>query len=83
MMEVVNGIPCFNCTDVDRAKKSGGEDPKSAKAADASASSSARLDLDKLAARAHVNDGQTNREALNENRPLASGPRGTSFNLLA
>lgn len=20
-MEVVNGIPCFNCTDVDRAKK--------------------------------------------------------------
>ncbi|MBL8805382.1 MAG: hypothetical protein JNN22_00945 [Rhodospirillales bacterium] len=25
-MEVVNGIPCFNCTDVERAKKSAYQD---------------------------------------------------------
>lgn len=26
-MEIVNGVPCFNCTDVEKAKKAAAEPP--------------------------------------------------------
>lgn len=85
MMEIVNGVVCFNCTDVDRAKKTGGEDPKAAKAGGAggafAASTSAKIDLDKLE-RSRVDESQKGRDVRNENRPLASGGRGTAFNIL-
>jgi hypothetical protein len=84
MMEVVNGIPCFNCTDVDRAKKNGGEDPKAEKAAGLGhTSAAAKSELDKLSARGRVDVSQKSREALNENQPLAFGERGRAFNILA
>lgn len=84
MMEVVNGIPCFNCTDVDRAKKNGGEDPKAEKAAGHVGTRAAtKIDLDKLAARERVDVSQKSREALNENQPLAFGERGRALNILA
>ena len=86
MMEIVNGVACFNCTDVDRAKKNGGEDPKAAKTGGvggaSAASNSARIDLDKLAERSRIDETQKGRDARNENRPLAAGPRGTAFNIL-
>jgi hypothetical protein len=79
MMELVNGIPCFNCTDVERAKKNGGDDPLAVNAARVpSAIEQARIE-----ARARIEDSQKSREPLNENRPLAAGERGTVFNLLA
>ncbi len=83
MMEIVNGVVCFNCSDVDRAKKNGGEDPKAAKAGGAfAASASAKIDLDRLAERSRVEESQKGREGRNENRPLASGARGTALNIL-
>ena len=78
-MELVNGIPCFNCTDVERAKKVGLDGPNNvqdplhpspvispngnADASGASASAPAPV--------------------LGVNQPLAGGDRGTQLNLLA
>lgn len=84
MMEIVNGVACFNCTDVERAKKNGGEDPKAEKATGPGATGAvAKIDLDKLAARERIDESQKRRDVLNENRPLAVGERGRVFNIQA
>jgi hypothetical protein len=81
MMELVNGIPCFNCTDVERAKKSGGEDPN-AIASTAGPRASSRVDQARIEARERIDEAQKSRQPLNENRPLGFGERGTAFNIL-
>lgn len=74
MMEIVNGIPCFNCTDVERAKKNGGEDTN--------AVSGAKPKSPIAQARADERTRLADSQKLDENRPLASGSRGTAFNIL-
>jgi len=64
-MEVVNGIPCFNCTDVEIAKKA------------PALRESATLDT-ALAAAAGTTPGL--RPFSTPNDPLALGERGRVFN---
>ena len=71
-MELVNGIPCFNCTDVERAKKVGLDGPATAQDP---LHPSTVLQVNAAAATASP--------ALGVNQPLASGDRGTQLNLLA
>ncbi|MBL8831964.1 MAG: hypothetical protein JNL71_06205 [Rhodospirillales bacterium] len=63
-MEVVNGIPCFNCTDVEKAKKS--PPPESS-----------TLDVALAAASGHASGP---RPFQTPNDPLALGERGRIFN---
>jgi len=63
-MEVVNGIPCFNCTDVEKAKKS--PQPESS-----------TLDV-ALAAASGQAQGSCPFQTPND--PLALGERGRIFN---
>jgi hypothetical protein len=72
-MELINGIPCFNCTDVERAKKVGLDGPNNVQ--------------DPLhpspvipANGAVVSPAAS---VLGVNQPLATGDRGTQVNLLA
>lgn len=68
-MEIVNGYVCFNCTDVERAKK--GDDPS------VKPNSPEAKDKDHKAFGVAKDD-----DLLGINRPLAAGDRGTQVNLL-
>lgn len=84
MMEIVNGIACFNCTDVDRAKKNRGEDPKAEKTAGPGGTGAvAKIELDKIAEHSRIDESRRSREALNENQPLAFAERGRALNIQA
>jgi hypothetical protein len=66
-MEIVNGYVCFNCTDVERAKK--GEDPTT-KPGTPEAKDHKPFGVSK------------DDEPRGVNRPLTAGDRGTQVNLL-
>jgi hypothetical protein len=67
-MEVVNGIPCFNCTDVEKAKKADTADP--ATSTQNALNLTASLQVQSSAARSFDTP----------NDPLADGSRGRVFN---
>ena len=74
-MEIVNGIACFNCTDVEKAKKQGlngtdAQDPLHPSIKIPSLNSASKP------GDATGVDGVTS----SDNQPLAAGDRGTKFN---
>lgn len=77
-MQVVSGYVCFNCTDVERAKK--GSDP-----AVAAANPQAATDPKATELRRGQRVAEPNRpeEPRDQNRPLGFGNRGKVLNLLA
>jgi hypothetical protein len=77
-MELVNGIPCFNCTDVERAKKVG---------LDGSANVQDPLHPSAVpqgngGAGTSSSPADAANQVLGINQPLTSGDRGTQLNLL-
>ncbi len=77
-MELVNGIPCFNCTDVERAKKAGingqaGTTPALSGVIAPQPLGEGGLAIGALAPVEGVPTGV--------NQPLASGDRGTVLNV--
>ena len=85
-MELVNGIPCFNCTDVERAKKVGvagaanAQDPLHPSAV-VPANGNAGTGTDAASPPGTVTP--VDAPIFGVNQPLASGTRGTQLNLLA
>ena len=77
-MELVNGIPCFNCTDVERAKKVGLDG--SANVQDPLHPSAVPPANGGKGTSSGTSD--TANQLLGINQPLASGDRGTQLNLL-
>lgn len=77
-MQVVNGYVCFNCTDVERAKK--GSDPAIAPTNPQAGTEAKSTDL-----RQDQRVAETSRsgEPRDQNRPLGFGDRGKVLNLLA
>lgn len=73
-MELVNGIPCFNCTDVERAKKVGLDGPNNVQNPLHPSAVQPNGDA--------ANGAQTSGQVTGVNQPLASGDRGTQLNLL-
>ena len=73
-MELVNGIPCFNCTDVERAKKVG---------LDAPGNVQDPLHPSPVISPNGAANASNGAPALDVNQPLAGGDRGTQLNLLA
>ncbi len=73
-MELINGIPCFNCMDVERAKKVGLDGPNNVQ--DPLHPSAVQPNGD------GSNGAQTSGQVTGVNQPLASGDRGTQLNLL-
>jgi hypothetical protein len=92
-MEIVNGIPCFNCTDVEKAKKVGTNGPDiqdplhpSTKITNPQIANlkTANLKTDSvngINASDASGPGYSNSEQLGVNQPLASGDRGTKINI--
>ena len=87
-MEIVNGFPCYNCTDVDYALKH--VDPATGrKGLVAVQETEAAKKADKLAT-ADTNNAKVTAEqkadkiepARGVNEPLAAGDRGTNINIL-
>jgi hypothetical protein len=85
-MELVNGIPCFNCTDVERAKKVGldgsgnVQDPlHPSTVLPANGNTGTGADAASPAGTVTAVDAPV----FGVNQPLASGDRGTQLNLLA
>jgi hypothetical protein len=74
-MELINGIPCFNCTDVERAKKVGLDGPSNVQ--DPLHPSAVQQGTGDIA-----NAAQTSGQVPGVNQPLAGGDRGTQLNLL-
>lgn len=70
-MEIVNGYPCRDCSDVEKAKK--GIDPN-ARAGEAEAEAESRSGSGLLE--------EKDRDKRGINRPLASGNVGTALNIL-
>ena len=76
-MELINGIPCFNCTDVERAKKVGLDGPNNVQDP-LHPSAVQAVNSDAATTAGPANAGTI----LGVNQPLASGDRGTQLNLL-
>jgi len=79
-MEIVNGYPCRDCTDAEKAKKgidpSAGPDAQPGETkADVKARENTKMSSGSPAAR-------RNEEARGINRPLAAGSVGTALNIL-
>lgn len=66
-MEIVNGYPCFTCSDADYAKR--GIDPS-------------RPGIDQLGLRPDQPKSPTKDQVRDVNQPLSAGNRGTVLNLL-
>lgn len=89
-MQIVNGVLCLNCTDVERAKKAALNGPTDAQdplhpsttiANNNGATGASAADAPGATpGTPGVTPGDT--PALGVNRPLASGDRGTQLNLL-
>jgi len=79
-MEIVNGYPCRDCTDAEKAKK--GIDPNAgpnAQPGETKADVKSRESAGSFAGRS---GGVFNNNELNSNRPLAAGNIGTALNIL-
>lgn len=77
-IEMVNGIPCFNCTDVDRAKKAGANGGADASTTASGAAQAGALSPQEASKPGIVTPIQEAEQGIN--RPLANGDRGTVFN---
>jgi hypothetical protein len=77
-MELVNGIPCFNCTDVERAKKAGINGQVAVTPALSGVIAPQPLREEGLAAGAVA---PVEGVPTDVNQPLASGDRGTVLNV--
>lgn len=78
-MEIVNGYPCFNCSDTAKAKKN--IDPAKDQNAPPAAPDAHRSDnLQPAQSNAATSFGVA---PTSDNQPLAFGQRGTQLNLLA
>lgn len=75
-MEIVNGIPCFNCTDVEKAKKVGTNGP-----ADAQDPLHPSTKIGALKADSVPGLDPASSDQFGINQPLASGDRGTKINI--
>jgi hypothetical protein len=93
-IQIVNGIPCFNCTEAERAKKYGSLDPKAElglvdkKTGNPGAGTpdeteaAATIVLKSNDARNQVGRTAATDEPRNQNQPRFDGDRGTALNFL-
>jgi hypothetical protein len=90
-MELVNGIPCFNCTDVERAQKAGTtgrtdqQDPlhpsdRISPNSNGTTDGASGLDSTTSSNATGVN-AISSSTPLDVNQPLSSGDRGTQINI--
>jgi hypothetical protein len=83
-IELVNGIPCFNCTDVERAQKAGVNGSSGTATRDGVIAAPSSLDTPAIAGTSPstiIKPVSKAQSAINQ--PLASGDRGTVLNLSA
>lgn len=92
-LQIVNGIPCFNCTEAARAKKYGSLDravelglveKKAGLSTLIGPSEAGDVQAPESGnPRDKVSGVREAAEPRNENRPLGAGDRGTALNMLA